>query len=109
LKKAILAFFNLAKRGAKLHTARKITTYVAILSSPPCDVSASRLPSSQVPLPTARQWPFLLKSAGNGRVLRLLPCGDRSDYNREVGLRGPSGQAAVIASIFRFALDEGTS
>ena len=35
LKNAIVAFFNLAKRLAKLRTAHKITTYVAILSSHP--------------------------------------------------------------------------
>ena len=43
LKNALVAFFNLAKRGAKLRTARKITTCVAILSSHPCDVAACRL------------------------------------------------------------------
>jgi len=31
LKNAFVAFFNLAKFAAKLLTARKITTYVAIL------------------------------------------------------------------------------
>jgi hypothetical protein len=40
LKNAFLAFFNLAKREAKLPAARKITTYVVILSSHPCDVTA---------------------------------------------------------------------
>jgi hypothetical protein len=40
LKNAVVALFNLARCGAKLHTARKITTYVAILSSHPCDVAA---------------------------------------------------------------------
>jgi hypothetical protein len=43
LRYAIVAFFNLAKRGAKLRTARKITTYVAILSSHPCDGAARRI------------------------------------------------------------------
>jgi hypothetical protein len=43
LKNAVVAFFNLAKRGAKLRTARKITTYVAILSSHPCDDAARRI------------------------------------------------------------------
>ncbi len=43
LKNAVVAFFNLAKCGAKLHTARKIATYVAILSSHPCDVTARRI------------------------------------------------------------------
>ena len=37
LKNAVVAFFNLAKCAAKLRTARKITTYVAILPSHPCD------------------------------------------------------------------------
>jgi hypothetical protein len=40
LKNAILAFFNLAQCEAELRTARKITTYVAILSSHPGDVAA---------------------------------------------------------------------
>ena len=40
---ASLAFFNLAKHGAKPRMARKITTYVAILSSHPCDVAACRI------------------------------------------------------------------
>ena len=40
LKNAIVAFFNLAKCRAKLRTARRITTYVAILPSHPCDVTA---------------------------------------------------------------------
>jgi rhamnose transport system substrate-binding protein len=43
LKNAVLAFFNLAKRGAKLGTARKMTTYVAILPSHPCDDAARRI------------------------------------------------------------------
>ena len=43
LKNAILAFLNLAKCGAEPHTARKITTCVAILSSHPCDVAACRI------------------------------------------------------------------
>jgi len=37
-----VAFFNLARRKAKLREARKITTYVAILSSHPCEVAACR-------------------------------------------------------------------
>ena len=40
LKNAVVAYFNLAKCEAKLRTARRITTYVAILSSHPCDVAA---------------------------------------------------------------------
>ena len=40
LKNAIVAFFNLAKLGAKLLAARKITTYVVILSLLPCDAPA---------------------------------------------------------------------
>ena len=40
LKNAIVAFFNLARCRAKLRTARKITTCVAILSSHPCDGAA---------------------------------------------------------------------
>jgi len=43
LKNSLLAFFNLAKLRAKLFAARKITTYVAILASHPCDAAASRL------------------------------------------------------------------
>ena len=43
LRNAILAFLNLAKCGAEPHTARKITTCVAILSSHPCDVAACRI------------------------------------------------------------------
>jgi hypothetical protein len=43
LKNAIQAFFNLAKCGAKPRTARKIATWVAILSSHPCDVAARRI------------------------------------------------------------------
>jgi hypothetical protein len=43
LKNAVVAFFNLAKCGAKLRTARKITTYVAILASHPCDDAARRI------------------------------------------------------------------
>jgi|GEM_PF-468057 len=42
LKNAVVAFFNLARRKAKLREARKITTYVAILSSHPCEVAACR-------------------------------------------------------------------
>ncbi len=41
LKKALVAFFNLAKRKAKLRAARKIMTYAIILSSHSCDVAAS--------------------------------------------------------------------
>ena len=41
LKNTVVAFFNVAKFGAKLLTARKITTYVVILASLPCDVTAS--------------------------------------------------------------------
>ena len=41
LKIAIVAFFNLAKCEAKLRTALKITTYVVILRSHPCDRAAS--------------------------------------------------------------------
>ena len=37
LENTILAFFNLTKFGAKLLSARRITTYVAILASHPCD------------------------------------------------------------------------
>ena len=37
LKNAVVAFFNLTKCEAKLRTARKITTCVAILRSRPCD------------------------------------------------------------------------
>jgi apolipoprotein N-acyltransferase len=40
LKNALAAFFNLAKHGAKLHAARKITTGVDILPSHPCDDAA---------------------------------------------------------------------
>ena len=40
LKNALVAFFNLAKCEAKLRTARKITTYIAILASHPCDDAA---------------------------------------------------------------------
>jgi hypothetical protein len=40
LKYAIVAYFNLAKCEAKLRTARKITTYVLILGSHPCDHAA---------------------------------------------------------------------
>jgi len=43
LKNAIIAFFNLARFGAKLRTARKIATCVVILSSLPCDVAARRI------------------------------------------------------------------
>ena len=38
---AIVAIINVAKFGAKLLTARKITTCVAILTSHPCDDAAS--------------------------------------------------------------------
>jgi hypothetical protein len=40
LKNAILAFFNLAKRRAKLVAARKTATFVAVLTSHPCDDAA---------------------------------------------------------------------
>ncbi len=40
LKNTIVAFFNLARVAAKLLPARKITTYVAILSITSCDVTA---------------------------------------------------------------------
>ena len=40
LKNALVASFNLAKRRAKLRAARKTVTYVAILSSHPCEVAA---------------------------------------------------------------------
>jgi hypothetical protein len=39
----IVALFNLAKRGAKLLAAHKITTYIAILLSHPCDAAACRV------------------------------------------------------------------
>ena len=41
MKNAIVAFFNVAKLGAKLLAARKIATYVVNLASLPCDVAAS--------------------------------------------------------------------
>jgi hypothetical protein len=37
LKNAFVAFFNLAKRRAKLAAARKMTTRIVILASRPCD------------------------------------------------------------------------
>jgi hypothetical protein len=40
VENAVVAFFNLAKFGAKLLTARKMATCVAILASPPCDAAA---------------------------------------------------------------------
>ena len=40
LENAVVAFFNLAKRGAKLPAARKISTCVDILPSHPCDGSS---------------------------------------------------------------------
>src|SRR3954447_18804660 len=43
LKNALVAFFNLAKGGAKLRPARKITTSVAILGSHPCDHAGCRI------------------------------------------------------------------
>jgi hypothetical protein len=39
LKNAVVAFFNLAKFGAKLLTARKRATFVGTLASPPCDAA----------------------------------------------------------------------
>ena len=39
LENAVVAFFKLAKLGAKLLTDRKITTYVVILASHPCDAA----------------------------------------------------------------------
>jgi hypothetical protein len=43
LKNAIVAFFNLAKCRAKLVTARKTATWVAVLASHPCDAAARSL------------------------------------------------------------------
>jgi hypothetical protein len=40
LKNAVVAFFNLAKFGAKLLTARKTATGVTVLTSYPCDGAA---------------------------------------------------------------------
>jgi hypothetical protein len=40
LKNAVVAFFNLAKRQAKLVAARKTATCVAVLTSHPCDDAA---------------------------------------------------------------------
>ena len=40
MKNALVAFFNVARFGAKLLTASKKTTYVVILASPPCDFAA---------------------------------------------------------------------
>jgi len=42
LQNAVVAFFNFAQRKAKLRAAHKITTYVAILTSHPCEVAACR-------------------------------------------------------------------
>ena len=42
LKNAIRAFFNLAKLGAELLTARKRATYVAVGASHPCDALLQR-------------------------------------------------------------------
>ncbi len=41
LKNTFVAFFNLAKLAYMLLAARKITTYVAILSITSCDAAAS--------------------------------------------------------------------
>jgi hypothetical protein len=43
LKNAIVAFFNLAQCRAKLIGARKTATFVAILTSHPCDDAARSL------------------------------------------------------------------
>ncbi len=43
LKNAVVAFFSLAKCEAKLRTARRITTYITILASHPCDAAARRI------------------------------------------------------------------
>ena len=43
LKLAVPAYLNLAKREAKLRTARKITTCVIILPKHPCDAAARRV------------------------------------------------------------------
>ncbi len=40
LNDAVVAFFNLAKHRAKLVAVRRITTYVVILASHPCDHAA---------------------------------------------------------------------
>ena len=51
LKNAVVAFFNLARLRAKLLAARKISTYVAILTSHPCDAATvekiNRLPEER--------------------------------------------------------------
>jgi|GEM_PF-4360789 len=43
LKNALVAFFNLAKLRAQPLAARRITTYVVILASHPCDDAGSRI------------------------------------------------------------------
>ncbi len=43
LKHATVAFFNLARCGAKLRTARRIATCVAILASHPCNDAPRRI------------------------------------------------------------------
>ncbi len=74
LKNAVVAFFSLAKCGSLLRTARSITTYVAILSSHPCDVAACRInPQSATPAQpllraTARQ-PGHATQAGPARLV----------------------------------------
>src|SRR4051812_36312975 len=64
LKNALVAFFNLAKGGAKLRPARKITTSVAILGSHPCDHAGCRI--FQQPARRSGAWPaarFRVKAA----------------------------------------------
>ena len=40
LVNALVAFFNLAKCGAKLRTARKTPIFIVVLTSHPCDDAA---------------------------------------------------------------------
>ncbi len=79
LKNAVVAFFNLAKCGAKLRTARKITTCVAILSSRPCDVAARRI------IQRAAWLPLIAAPAGSPRL--------------NVRRRGASRSSVVVALV----------
>jgi hypothetical protein len=97
-----VAFFNLAKFGAKLLTARKITTYVVILASPPCDAAGELQKSTRLLI--ARLLADVAKFV-NRDVLQPLALSVKLlvDFNRGllhsgVRLLGTASQKVILAA-----------
>src|SRR5688572_11960256 len=70
-----MAYFNLAKCRAELRTARRITIYIAIRSSHPCDEAARRVFQRAAKPPGRTRWPayvFSPDQSGKGERIERL-------------------------------------